>query len=121
MYFLFFFQAEDGIRDHCVTGVQTCALPIYRLILGARSVPEGGHEITTTPDLLAALDLAGAVVTIDAAGCQAEIVRQIRNQGGDYLVTVKGNQPTLHEAIRSAFDQAGEDAFSGCQMVSSVE
>ena len=29
MYFFFFFQAEDGIRDHCVTGVQTCALPIY--------------------------------------------------------------------------------------------
>lgn len=54
-----------------------------RLVLGARCVPEGGHEITTIPDLLAALDLAGAVVTIDAAGCQAEIVRQIRNQGGD--------------------------------------
>jgi predicted transposase YbfD/YdcC len=92
-----------------------------RLILGARCVPEGGHEITTIPDLLAALDLAGAVVTIDAAGCQTEIVRQIRNQGGDYVVTVKGNQPTLHEAIRSVFEQAGENAFADCQMVSAVE
>jgi predicted transposase YbfD/YdcC len=92
-----------------------------RLILGARCVPEGGHEITTIPDLLAALDLSGAVVTIDAAGCQTEIVQQIRGQGGDYLVTVKGNQPTLHEAIRNAFEQAGENAFADCQMVSSVE
>ncbi len=92
-----------------------------RLILGARCVPEGGHEITTIPDLLAALDLAGTVVTIDAAGCQAEIVRPIRDQGGDYVVTVKGNQPTLHEAIRNVFERAGEKAFADCQMVSSVE
>jgi len=61
------------------------------------------------------------VVTIDAAGCQTEIVRQIRSQGRDYVVTVKGNQPTLHEAIRNAFEQAGEKAFANCQMVSSVE
>ncbi len=81
----------------------------------------GGHEITTIPDLLAALDLAGAVVTIDAAGCQAEIVQQIRTQGGEYVVTVKGNQPALHEAIRSAFEQAGEHAFADCHMVSSAE
>jgi predicted transposase YbfD/YdcC len=92
-----------------------------RLILGTRCVPEGGHEITTIPDLLAALDLAGAVVTMDAAGCQTEIVQQIRDQGGDYVVTVKGNQPTLHEAIRNAFEQAGENAFADCQRASSVE
>ena len=78
-----------------------------RLILGARCVPDGGHEITTIPDLLAALDSAGAVVTIDAAGCRTEIVRQIRNRGGDDVVTVKGNPPALHAAIRGAFEQAG--------------
>src|SRR5215211_9254870 len=51
-----------------------------RLILGQRSVPEGGHEITTVHDLLAALDLAGAVVTLDAAGCQKATVAQIRRR-----------------------------------------
>jgi predicted transposase YbfD/YdcC len=92
-----------------------------RLILGMRAVPEGGHEITTIPDLLEALDLNGALVTTDAAGCQKEIVQQIRAQGGEYLVTVKGNQPTLHQAVVVAFEQAGETEFEGCPMVASVE
>jgi predicted transposase YbfD/YdcC len=87
-----------------------------RLILGARSVPEGGHEITTIPDLLAALDLAGAVVTIDAAGCQKAIVEQIRGQGGDYVVCVKGNQKGLRNAVAGVFDRAGEAEFAGCGM-----
>jgi predicted transposase YbfD/YdcC len=91
-----------------------------RLILGARAVPEGGHEITTIPDLLAALDLAGAVVTIDAAGCQKSIVEQIRRQGGDYVVCVKGNQQSLRDAVAAVFERAGEAAFAGCRMASEV-
>jgi predicted transposase YbfD/YdcC len=92
-----------------------------RLILGQRSVPENGHEITTVPDLLAALDLAGAVVTLDAAGCQKATVRQIREQGGDYIVCVKGNQKGLHAAVADAFERAGDGAFAGCDMAASVE
>jgi predicted transposase YbfD/YdcC len=92
-----------------------------RLILGQRSVPDGGHEITTVPDLLAALDLAGAVVTLDAAGCQKAIVGQIRRQGGDYLVAVKGNQPSLQKAVHAAFDRACEAEFAGCSMAATVE
>jgi predicted transposase YbfD/YdcC len=92
-----------------------------RLLLGMRAVPEGGHEITTIPDLLAVLDLKKAVVTIDAAGCQTAILQHIRDRGGDYLVTVKGNQPTLHEAVAGLFDEAGENAFADCQMVSTAE
>lgn len=91
-----------------------------RLILGQRSVPEGGHEITTIPDLLAALDLKGAVVTIDAAGCQKAIVEQIREQGGDYVVCVKGNQKSLHNAVAGAFARAGDAEFVGCDMASEV-
>lgn len=92
-----------------------------RLILGVRSVPEGGHEITTIPDLLGALDLAGAVVTIDAAGCQKAIVKQIRAQGGDYVVCVKGNQESLRDAVADAFDQAGDVDFVGCSMSGEVD
>src|SRR5438034_2118610 len=48
-FFFFFFQAEDGIRDHCVTGVQTCALPIfYRNLRGGRC--EANHKILDTAD-----------------------------------------------------------------------
>jgi hypothetical protein len=62
-----------------------------RLILGQRSVPEGGHEITTVPDLLAALDLTGAPVTIGAAFRQKAIVEQIR--AGRGLRGVRQRQP----------------------------
>jgi predicted transposase YbfD/YdcC len=91
-----------------------------RLILGMRSVPEGGHEIATIPDLLETLDLAGAVVTIDAAGCQKALVQQIREQGGDYLVCVKGNQKGLRGAVARAFERAAETEFVACSMASDV-
>lgn len=91
------------------------------LILGQEAVPDHGHEITTIPALLRALDLNGAVVTIDAAGCQKAIVEQVREQGGDYLVTVKGNQQALHRAAVAAFSKAGDTGWAGCDMASSVE
>lgn len=86
------------------------------LVLGVRSVPEGGHEITTVRELLSALDLNGALVTIDAAGCQKETLRQIHAQGGEYMVTVKGNQPDLRDAVHAAFDRAAANGFAGCSM-----
>jgi predicted transposase YbfD/YdcC len=91
------------------------------LILGQEAVADGSHEIAAIPELLKALDLKGAVVTLDAAGCQTEIVRQIRTQGGDYLVAVKGNQPSLQRAVDAAFDRACEAEFADCSMAASVE
>lgn len=90
------------------------------LILGPRSVPEGGHEITTFRDVPATLDLAGAVVTMDAAGCQAETLDLIRERGGEYVVCVKGNQPTLRGAIAGVFDRAAESEFAGCDGHASI-
>ncbi len=84
-----------------------------RLILGQEAVADGSNEITAIPELLRVLDLAGALVTIDAAGCQSEIARQIRRQDGDYLLTVKGNQPTLQAAVQAVFDRACEVDFAG--------
>lgn len=92
-----------------------------RVVLGQVAVADGGHEIAAIPELLKILDLNGALVTLDAAGCQKAIARQIRDQGGDYLVAVKGNQPALHEAVRVAFERAGDAAFAGCDMASSVD
>jgi predicted transposase YbfD/YdcC len=91
------------------------------LILGQEAVAGNGHEITTIPALLRVLDLKGALVTIDAAGCQKAIVEQIRTQGGDYLVTVKGNQQGLHRACVAAFEKAGDAEFAGCDMSESAE
>lgn len=91
------------------------------LFLGQVAVSDGAHEIVAVPELLRVLDLTGALVTIDAAGCQKAAVAQIRQQGGDYLVAVKGNQPALHESVRAAFDRAGDDGFAGCDMSESAE
>jgi predicted transposase YbfD/YdcC len=90
-----------------------------RLILGQAVVADGSHEIAAIPELLKVLDLSGALVTIDAAGCQKEIARQVRGQGGDYLLAVKGNQPTLHEAVRAVFDRACDADFTGVPLDSS--
>jgi predicted transposase YbfD/YdcC len=84
-----------------------------RLVPGQEAVADGSHEIAAIPELLRVLDLAGALVTIDAAGCQAGIVQRIRNQGGHYLLTVKGNQPTLRDAMRGLFERALDGEFAG--------
>ncbi len=72
-----------------------------RLVLGTAAVADGSNEIAAIPELLRTLDLAGAIVTIDAAGCQVENARIIRKQDGHYLLAVKDNQPTLRAACRS--------------------
>jgi predicted transposase YbfD/YdcC len=83
-----------------------------RLILGQHAVADGSHEIAAIPALLKVLDLHGALVTIDAAGCQKEIAAQVRGQGGDYLLAVKGNQPGLQDAVQAVFDRAFDTDFA---------
>lgn len=70
-----------------------------------RGVRPGDHEgeLTAAPALLAGLPLAGRVVTGDALYCQRSLCRQIREAGGDYVVIVKDNYPTLHADIRTLF------------------
>src|SRR5262245_36502565 len=86
-----------------------------RLILGQEPVADGSHEIAAIPGLLEVLALKGALVTIDAAGCQTAIAGQVRDGGGDYLLAVKGNQPSLHDAVLSVFDRACEADFAGVE------
>lgn len=91
------------------------------LFLGQVAVEDGSNEIPAIPELLKVLDLKGALVTIDAAGTQKEIAEQIRQQGGDYLLAVKGNQPALQQAVHAAFDRAAEKEFADCQTAATVE
>jgi len=80
--------------------------------LGQVVVDEKSNEITAIPKLLEILELAGALVTIDAMGCQTDIAQQIVAAGADYCLAVKGNQPTLHEGIVKFFDEHLEDDFA---------
>ena len=73
------------------------------VVLGQEKVTGKSNEITAIPELLKALYLKGLLVSIDAMGCQTKITDQITDQGGDYVIAVKGNQPTLLEAIETEF------------------
>jgi predicted transposase YbfD/YdcC len=83
------------------------------LSLGQIAVDEKSNEITAIPKLLELLDLNGALVSIDAIGCQKEIAAKIRAKGGHYLLTVKGNQEQLLSDLQNCFEQACETDFVG--------
>ena len=78
------------------------------VVLGQKEVDEKSNEITAVPDLLALLDLTGAVVSLDAMGCQKEIARQIVEGGGDYVLALKGNQSGLHQEVQEYFEHSPE-------------
>ncbi len=77
-----------------------------RLVLGQVKVDEKSNEITALPALLEVLALKGCIVTIDAMGCQTEIVKTIIAQEADYVLSLKGNQGTLHREVQELFAHA---------------
>ncbi|MBX9743676.1 MAG: ISAs1 family transposase [Chlamydiales bacterium] len=93
------------------------------LLLGELAINAKSNEITAIPELLKMLTIKGNVITIDAMGCQKEIVRQIREKEGDYVIALKGNQGCLHAEAENFFQQAMEvePEEAGCDWVSSVE
>jgi predicted transposase YbfD/YdcC len=84
-----------------------------RLILGEVACAEKSNEITAIPQLLQLLEIEGALVTIDAMGCQKAIAAAIVEKKADYLLTVKDNQPNLLEDIQTCLGQVFEDALPG--------
>jgi predicted transposase YbfD/YdcC len=75
------------------------------LVIGQTKTDSKSNEITAIPDLLHLLAIKGCIVTIDAMGCQTAIARQIRDQGGDYLLTLKGNHKKAYTAVKQHFHQ----------------
>lgn len=80
--------------------------------LGQVVVDAKSNEITAIPKLLELIDISGALVTIDAMGCQIEIAEKIIEGGADYCLAVKGNQPTLHQGIEAHFANHLEEDFA---------
>lgn len=83
------------------------------LTLGSVAVEDKSNEITAIPKLLRLLQVQGALVSIDAMGCQKEVACAIRDSGADYLLQVKGNQPTLEADIIATFEAALASDFEG--------
>ena len=78
------------------------------LVLGQMCVDEKTNEIPTVPLLLELLDISGCIVTADAMSCQREITKKIIDGKGDYVLSLKENQPTLYEYADTYFKDALE-------------
>ena len=77
------------------------------LVLGQEAVPSGTNETGALPELLRLIELAGAIVTIDAAGCYSNIAGEIIEAGADYVITLKGNQKGLQRDAEALFEKLG--------------
>lgn len=84
----------------------------FGLSLGQVACAEKSNEITAIPELLRLVDLTGAIVTIDAMGTQTAIAAGIIDGGADYVLALKANQGTLHDAVIAHFDQQFETDFA---------
>ena len=71
-----------------------------RLVLGQVATEAKSNEITAVPKLLEMISLKGAIVTADALNCQRTIAAKVVEQGGAYVLALKGNQGTLHEDVK---------------------
>jgi len=95
-------SASDQAAIHMVSAWATA----NSMVLGQLKTQAKSNEITAIPELLKVLELKGCIVTIDAMGCQKEIAAQIVDAGADYVLALKGNQGSLHEAVRERLEEA---------------
>jgi predicted transposase YbfD/YdcC len=87
----------------------------YGLSLGQVACDDKSNEITAIPGLLRLVDIKGAIVTIDAMGTQKAIADQIVAGGADYVLALKGNQGTLHQAVIAHIEERLDGDLSGAQ------
>ncbi len=87
----------------------------YGLSLGQTACDEKSNEITAIPELLRLVDIKGAIITIDAMGTQKAIAEQIVAGEADYVLALKGNQETLHQAVIDYIDEQLEGDLSHAQ------
>src|SRR5512135_400508 len=87
------------------------------LLLGQVAEDEKSNEITAIPGLLKVLELSGAIVTIDAMGCQKEIARTIRDEGADYLLALKANHEHLYDQVKAFWEGAYRRGFKGDDVI----
>lgn len=87
-----------------------------RLVLGQIKSDDKSNEITAIPKLLKLLDIEGAIVTIDAMGCQKKIAEQIIEQRADYVLALKGNHSNLHDDVSRFMADARSGLFPDVQL-----
>lgn len=91
---------QDGSAVHLMSAFATQA----RLVLAQHEVTGKTNEITALPELMKQVDLCGAVISIDAIGCQKSVAEQIIQAKADYVLALKNNHPTLHDDVKLWLD-----------------
>lgn len=104
------FDAADGKAAIHMISAWSCE---HHMVLGQRKVDDKSNEITAIPELLSLLALQGAIVTIDAMGCQRTICQQIIDTDAEYIISLKGNQGNLHDDVVLFFDEYLEREIGG--------
>lgn len=84
-----------------------------RMVLGQVKVDSKSNEMTAIPELLKVLELSGCIVTIDAIGCQKNIVKLIAKQEADYVITLKKNQGNLYNEVEELIAEGIKTGFQG--------
>lgn len=84
----------------------------FGLSLGQVACDDKSNEITAIPELLRLVDIKGAIITIDAMGTQKAIAEQVIDGGADYVLALKGNQETLHQAVIEHIDRHLDNDFA---------
>src|SRR3546814_3392744 len=110
-------RISDWSSDVCSSDRMVSAFAArQRLVLGQVKIDEKSNEITAIPRLLAMMDIEGAVVTIDAMGCQRVIAQTILDKKAEYVLALKGNQTALHEDVALFVAEQKERNFHECQI-----
>lgn len=100
--------SHDAAAGQSPLHLMTAYATQTRLCLRQMSVDGKSNEIPAAPELLKLIELAGATVTMDAMHCQVETAQAILDREADYLLSVKDNQPTLHQFLQGKFSQCAE-------------
>lgn len=92
-----------------ITHIVSAWCSVNNFVLGQVKTEDKSNEITAIPELLKLLYLEGCIITIDAMGCQKAIVNEIRKKKADYVISLKGNQETLHQDVKDYFEDIKEE------------
>src|SRR6202790_3697917 len=108
-------RSHDRSKDLGALHAVTVWASEFGLSLGQVACAEKSNEITAIPELLRLVDIKGAIITIDAIGTQKAIAAQIIDGEADYLLALKGNQGTLHQAVIDYIDEQCKNDFVNAQ------
>jgi predicted transposase YbfD/YdcC len=114
-------RSHDAANDLGPLHVVTAWAGEYGLALGQQVCAEKSNEITAIPELLKKLDVRGGIVTIDAMGAQKAIAAEVIRGKADYVLALKGNQESLHEAVIGHIDERLEGDLEGAQELTTTD